>query len=197
MLPPLDDFHRHHAALPRARSGRLALTFEAFHDYHRKLWMRFAHIQVGSRSSAEAVVDAACVRLKKTWPHALLQESVPQYAWQVLKEEVHRWLAERRLEPQVGDAAYLTAVQKLLMHEMRDELRVISQEIGLYAAISALPERQYDVILLRFLLGMGEAEVAEYLGIDGATVRSHIRHARRSLAKQLHIPYKDDKEGEN
>lgn len=196
MNTPLDGSRRHHAEPPSAPAGRLALTFDAFHAYHRKLWMRFAHTQVGSRPAAETVVDATCVRLKNTWPHVLAQESVPRYAWMILKEEVHRWLTERGLGPQVGDAAYLTALQKLLLHEMRDELRVISQEIGLYAAISTLPERQYDVTMLRFLLGMDEAEVAEYLGIDAATVRSHIRHARRSLAKQLHIPYQD-KETEN
>lgn len=196
MLPPLDGSRGHHAQPPPARTGRLALTFDAFHEYHRKLWMRFAHTQVGSRSAAEIVVDAACVRLQNAWLHVLAQESVPRYAWMVLKEEVHRWLTERDLPPQVGDAAYLTAVQKLLLHEMRDELRVLSQEIGLYAAISTLPERQYDVTVLRFLLGMEETEVAEYLGIDAATVRSHIRHARRSLARQLHIRYQD-KETEN
>ncbi|MDQ1035658.1 RNA polymerase sigma factor (sigma-70 family) [Streptomyces sp. V3I8] len=190
MQPPPDASRASQAELS-SRAGRLMLTFDAFHAYHRKLWMRFAHTQVGSRAAAETVVDAACVRLRRTWPHVLLQDSVPRYAWTVLKEEVHRWLAERNLQPQVGDAAYLTAVQKLLLHEMRDELRVISQEIGLYTAIATLPERQYDVIMLRFLLGKEEAEVAEYLGIDAATVRSHIRHARRSLAKQLNIAYQD------
>ncbi|MFE9374720.1 RNA polymerase sigma factor [Streptomyces sp. NPDC006711] len=162
------------------------MTFDAFHAYHRKLWMRYAHTQVGSRAGAEVVVDATCARLKRTWPHVLIQESVPRYAWQVLKEEVQRWLTARSLEPQVADAAFLTAVQKLLLHEMRDELRVISQEIGLYNA-STLPERQYDVVMLRFVLGMEEPDVAEYLGIDVATVRSHIRHARRALARQLDI----------
>ena len=194
MQPPPDASHAHPTE-PSTRAGRLTLTFDAFHAYHRKLWMRYAHTQVGSRAAAETVVDAACVRLKKAWPHVLLQDSVPRYAWTVLKEEVHRWLADRDLQPQVGDAAYLSAVQKLLLHEMRDELRVISQEIGLYTAIATLPERQYDVVMLRFLLGKGDTEVAEYLGIDAATVRSHIRHARRSLAKQLHIPDQEKETG--
>lgn len=194
MNPSPDSSRKFSAGPTRTRPRRLALTFDAFHAYHRKLWMRFAHTQVGSRSAAESVVDAACARLKTTWQHVLTQESVPRYAWTVLKEEVHHWLDERGLQPQVGDAAILTAIQKLLLHEMRDELRVISQEIGLYAAISTLPERRYDVIVLRFLLGMDDEEVAEYLGIDHATVRSHIRHARRSLAKQLHIPLKDDQQ---
>ncbi|MEZ7003040.1 sigma-70 family RNA polymerase sigma factor [Streptomyces sp. SCSIO 75703] len=191
MTPSLDGSRGRQARPSPARPGRLALTFDAFHAYHRKLWMRYAHTQVGSSTSAETVVDHACARLKADWPTVLLQESVPRYAWMVLKEEVHGWLAERGLEPQVGDAAFLTALQKLLLHEMRDELRVISQEIGLYAAISTLPERRYDVIVLRFLLGMDDEEVAECLGIDTATVRSHIRHARRSLARELHIPYQE------
>ncbi|MFE8941960.1 RNA polymerase sigma factor [Streptomyces sp. NPDC007872] len=169
----------------------MALTFKAFHEHHRRLWMRTAHVQVGSAAAAEAVVTRACARLEASWPHALAQESLRQYAWMVLKEEVHRWLTERDLKPQVGDAAFMVAVQKLLMHEMRDELRAISQEIGLYTAIAALPERQYDVILLRFVLGREESEVAEYLGIEVATVRSHIRHARRSLARDLNMAYKE------
>lgn len=192
MNPSIDGSREHHDEPSAGRPERLAVTFDAFHAYHRKLWMRFAHTQVGSRVAAEAVVDAASARLKANWPHVLVQESVPRYAWMVLKEEVHRWLDARGLEPRVGDAAFLTAVQKLLLHEIRDELRVISQEIGLYAAISALPERRYDVIVLRFLLGMDDEEVAEYLGIDTATVRSHIRHARRTLAKELHIPHQEE-----
>jgi RNA polymerase sigma-70 factor (ECF subfamily) len=151
--------------------------------------MRYAHIHVGGRPAAEMVVDAVCAKLRASWVHVLAQESVPQYAWMVLKEEVHSYLARRRMTPQLGEAAMRTAIQKLLLHEMRDELQVISEEIGLYTAISQLPERQYDVIVLRYLLGREEDEVAEYLGIDAATVRSHVRHARRSLAKTLHIPY--------
>jgi RNA polymerase sigma-70 factor (ECF subfamily) len=190
-MSPSPSGSREGRAEPSARAGQLALTFEAFHDSHRKLWMRYAHTQVGSSSQAEAVVDAAGARLKATWSHVLLQESVPQYAWMVLKEEVHRRLDARGLAPQLGDAAFRTALQKLLLHEMRDELAVISQEIGLYAAISHLPERRYDVVVLRFLLGMTDEEVAEHLGIDRATVHSHIRHARRSLAKELHIPHQE------
>ncbi|MEU1125706.1 sigma-70 family RNA polymerase sigma factor [Streptomyces sp. NPDC005899] len=184
--------NRQDVALPLVRPGRLALTFGAFHEYHRKLWMRFAHTQVGSRRDAETVVDAACVRLKRDWTHVLRQESVPNYAWSVLKEEVHRWLEERNLEPRlVGTAAFAQAIQKLMLYELRDEFAVLSQEIGLYAAISNLSERRYDVIVLRFILGMEEEEVAEYLGIDTATVRSHIRHARRNIAKALHMPYEE------
>jgi RNA polymerase sigma-70 factor (ECF subfamily) len=151
--------------------------------------MRYAHVHVGSRPAAEVVVDAVCARLRTSWGYVLAQESVPRYAWMILKEEVHSYLERRGMTPQLGEAAMRTAIQKLLLHEMRDELQVLSEEIGLYTAIGQLPERQYDVIVLRYLLGRNDEEVSEYLGIDSATVRSHARHARRSLAKALHIPY--------
>ncbi|WP_405792355.1 RNA polymerase sigma factor [Streptomyces sp. NBC_01506] len=169
-----------------ARQGRLGLTFDAFHDYHRELWMRYAHTQVGGRPMAEAVVDSACARLKTDWEHALAQESVPRYAWSLLKAEVHGWLDARGLQPLlVGTAAFHAAISKLLLHEPRDEFTVLEGELGLYGAIVELPERQYDVIVLRFVLGKDEEHVAEYLGIELATVRSQLQHARRRLAREL------------
>lgn len=180
-----------------AREGRLGLTFDAFHDHHRQLWMRYAHAQVGGRPAAETVVDTACARLKSDWKHVLAQESVPQYAWSLLKEEVHHWLDERGLQPLlVGTAAFHAAIGKLLLHEARDEFTVLEGELGLYGAIAGLPERQYDVIVLRFVLGMDDALVAEYLGIELATVRSQVRHARRRLARVLDMDTADPTETE-
>ncbi|MFF2183892.1 sigma-70 family RNA polymerase sigma factor [Streptomyces sp. NPDC058155] len=171
-----------------SRQGRLGLTFDAFHDYHRELWMRYAHTQVGGRPAAETVVDNACAHLKRDWKHALAQESVSRYAWSLLKEETHRWLGERGLQPLlVGTAAFHAAIAKLLRHDTRDEFTVLEDELGLYSAITELPERQYDVIVLRFVLGEDEENVAEYLGIELATVRSQAQHARRRLARELNL----------
>lgn len=168
--------------------GRLGLTFDAFHDYHRALWMRYAHTQVGGRPAAETVVDTACAHLKRDWKHALAQESVSRYAWSLLKEETHRWLDERGLQPLLaGTAAFDAAIVKLLRHDARDEFTVLEGELGLYGAIADLPERQYDIIVLRFVLGEDEENVAEYLGLELATVRSQAQHARRRLARELDL----------
>lgn len=169
-----------------AGQGRLGLTFDAFHDHHRELWMRYAHTQVGERLAAETVVDTACAHLKRDWKHALAQESVSRYAWSLLKEEIHRWLDERGLGPLLaGTAAFQAAIGKLLRHDTRDEFTVLEGELGLYGAIADLRERQYDIIVLRFVLGEDEENVAEYLGIELATVRSQAQHARRRLAREL------------
>lgn len=167
-------------------SRRLALTFDAFDARHHRLWLRYAHTQVGTRAAAESVVDAMCDRLLEYWPHVLVQESVAQYAWAVLKEEVARWLDEHDGQPLLVDtAAFDAAGRKLLVHGMPDQFTVLEDEIGLYGAISRLPERQYDVVVLRFVLRVPDETVAEYLGIELSTVRSHVRHARRRMAREL------------
>ncbi|RAJ59944.1 RNA polymerase sigma-70 factor (ECF subfamily) [Streptomyces sp. Amel2xB2] len=165
---------------------RLLLSFDAFDASHHRLWLRYAHTQAGSKEAARSIVEAACRHLLEHWEHALRQESLTEYAWTVLKEHVAGWLDERGLRPRLAaTAAFQAARRKVLLHELRDEFAVLEGEIGLYAAIGRLPERQYDVIVLRYVLGCSEEEVAGYLGFDTAAVRSHIRYAKRKLAREL------------
>ncbi|WP_308251465.1 RNA polymerase sigma factor [Streptomyces albireticuli] len=60
--------------------------------------------------------------------------------------------------------------------------------------MTRLPERQYDVIVLRYVLGYPTSRVAEIMGISPATVRSHVRGARRRLAHDLHLEWVDEAE---
>lgn len=170
----------------REAHRRLMLSFDAFDASHHRLWLRYAHTQAGSREAAESIVEDACRHLLEHWGHALRQESLTEYAWTVLKEHVARWLGARGLRPRLAATAAFHAVRrKVLLHELRDEFAVLEGEIGLYAAIGRLPERQYDVVVLRYVLGCSEEEVAGYLGFDTAAVRSHIRYAKRKLAREL------------
>lgn len=51
----------------------------------------------------------------------------------------------------------------------------------LYATVSQLPERQYDVMVLRYALGYEDEQVARLLGLGENTVRSLVRLATRLL----------------
>ncbi|MDH6124855.1 sigma-70 family RNA polymerase sigma factor [Kitasatospora sp. GP82] len=178
-----------HLRPPQRPALRGNLTFSAFHEHHCRLWLRYTHTQVGNRAAAQSVVDDACADLLENWDHVLEQESVPGYAWTVLREHVHSWLDKRGIQPAlVGTASFQAAIRKLLVHETRDEFAAIESGLGLYSAISGLPDRQYDVIVLRYVLQLSAAETADQLGIEEATVRSHVRHARRALAKELCLP---------
>ena len=52
-------------------------------------------------------------------------------------------------------------------------------------AVAALPERFRQVLLLRYLLGLSEDEVAEALGIRVGTVKSRSARARKALMEAL------------
>ena len=59
----------------------------------------------------------------------------------------------------------------------------------LSAALAQLPRRQREVIVLRYLLGLPETQVAEVLEISHGTVKTHLRRGisglRQSLGRNL------------
>ncbi|WP_043255939.1 sigma factor-like helix-turn-helix DNA-binding protein [Streptomyces sp. Tu6071] len=126
------------------------LTFDAFADSHMGLWTRYAESQVGAAHSDE-VVARACGWLRGNWRRVLGSDSVARYAWRVLKAEVHACATERGVRP-VGEVSG--------------------------AALAELPERLYDLVVLRYELGVGDAEIADYLGIEQAAVGAQARYAR-------------------
>jgi RNA polymerase sigma-70 factor, ECF subfamily len=67
-----------------------------------------------------------------------------------------------------------------------DDLAVAGQEAAaLHRAIATLPAGQREVLVLRYLEGMAEREVAEAAGIPPGTVKSRLHHALRNLRARL------------
>jgi DNA-directed RNA polymerase specialized sigma24 family protein len=63
-----------------------------------------------------------------------------------------------------------------------------------------MPKGQHVVAVLRWQLGMKEAEIATVLGIAESTVSAQLHRARRTLIEQLgpdHQFARDDPEGES
>jgi RNA polymerase sigma-70 factor (ECF subfamily) len=79
---------------------------------------------------------------------------------------------------------------------MRSHLAALESPLGLYTAIAALPERQFDVILLQYVLGYPSQQIAHIMGINAGTVRTHRRLARKRIATKLRIDLGDDEEKE-
>ncbi|WP_373046456.1 RNA polymerase sigma factor [Vulgatibacter sp.] len=67
-----------------------------------------------------------------------------------------------------------------------DLLAAAGQEAqALHEAIAALPAGQREVLVLRYLEGLGEREVAEAAGIPPGTVKSRLHHAIKNLRARL------------
>jgi RNA polymerase sigma factor (sigma-70 family) len=61
------------------------------------------------------------------------------------------------------------------------------EHVDVAKALEALPRRQREVAVLRYLLEMSTAEVAATLGITEGTVKSSLARARAHLAEALAV----------
>ncbi|MFF8771832.1 RNA polymerase sigma factor [Kitasatospora sp. NPDC015120] len=165
------------------------LTFDAFCDTHGKAWLGFARARLRDDAVAHAVVELAKVRVWEGWTRILREKIPPFHAWAILKEEIGASLAGMMMngEPlptQTSVPAWVRAVrtaaeraQHLTDTEGSDE--------QLYAALRRLSERRHDVIVLRYLLGLPDDRIADYLGTTQAGVRSTVGQALDRLAASL------------
>lgn len=166
----------------------LANAFEAFYELHQEAWLRYALAQTGSLEAAEQVVDGVTMQLVDIWEYVLRQHDVDRYAWRLLKTTIVRWLNDHGAEPAFIETTAFDRVAEA-MNYSKQQFDVMEESLGLYTAISRLPERQYDVIILRYVLGYPDKRVAVLLGINPKTVRSHVRFAKQRLARELGIAF--------
>ncbi|MEZ5215515.1 MAG: sigma-70 family RNA polymerase sigma factor [Ilumatobacteraceae bacterium] len=61
----------------------------------------------------------------------------------------------------------------------------------IWTSVRALPDRQREVVVLRYLADLPEAEIAAALGVSRSAVSSALTDARRSLAVVLREPEGD------
>lgn len=127
----------------------------------------------GSRQAAEDAVAEALARAWERTERGDMIENVAAWVTTVgtnlARSRWRRMLAERR------------ATERLvaLSPETPDEV------VDLRAALAALPRRQREVTVLRYLLGHDVREVAGILGVSEGTVKTSLHRARAALARAL------------
>ena len=55
--------------------------------------------------------------------------------------------------------------------------------VALWAALRALPRRQREILVLRYIAGLTEEEVARLLGLSLGTVKTHVTRGRAALRR--------------
>lgn len=159
------------------------VDFGEFHVHYRGPYVRWAALHLGSRADAEDTVDEVMLELMAKWPVITDQPNPPAYAWAVLKNRTIDAVRARRRRPMVMDIAAFES--SALSHATVDPISELETSLAIHAAIRQLPERQRDVVVMRFCLGHTTRQTADVLGISEATVRSTVRDARRRLARTL------------
>jgi len=164
---------------PLGRDGSAEVS-ELFGAHHRRL-VGLASLLVDDRQVAEDVVQEAFAALYRHWGRlrdqnaavAYLNRAVVNGSRDVLRRGRRAERATLRLVPR--PEALQSAEQGVVAHQEADRL---------WGAITALPMRQREALVLRYYLDQTEAEIAETLGISRGSVKQHASRGLAALAQQ-------------
>ena len=138
----------------------------------------------GSRAAAEDAVQEALARAWERSERGERIESLP--AW-VTRVAVN--LSKSRLRRMRVEAKH----REISDHELSDGERSASDaRIDVARALADLPQRQREVTVLRYYLGLNVAEIAETLELHEGTVKTSLFRARAALAAALGEPVEEE-----
>ena len=146
-----------------------------FVGHHRRL-VGLAALLVDDRQTAEDVVQDAFAGLHRHWHHLRDPDAAVGYLNRAVVNGSRDTLRRRRR----AGAAVLQLVPRSEELASAEHDAVAHQDADrLWAAVTALPTRQRQVLVLRYYLDQSEAEIAETLNVSRGSVK---RHASRGVA---------------
>jgi len=173
------------AAGPAQDPPGVAGVTGVFRAHHAEL-VRLAVLLLGDRPSAEDVVQDVFTRLcgRDLLPTG---DGALAYVRAAVLNRCRSALRRRALARRIGGVRELPgpgAAQQSAEHEVilaEDRRQVL-------AALARLPRRRREVLVLRYWLGLSEAEIGQVLGISPGTVKSTAARGLAALARDLGEP---------
>jgi len=149
-------------------------------DEHLPEMLRFAVRLTGEAESAEELVQEALVRVARSWKTFRGESQFRTWLFRIVINVFRDRLAKSRPEQSLlNDPPDNRAACPVSSAQAEELGRLIA------AAVSALPPRQREVLVLAAFEGLSTPEVAEVLGITQANVHSTLHAAREKLRQDL------------
>ena len=154
---------------------------ELFRQHHLEL-VRLAALLVRSREAGEDIVQDVFIKIHARRAGPPDPAGALAYLRRAVVNGCRSWLRRQAVARRVGSADR-TAVD---VHESAEHAAITAaNRRRLQAGLSALPPQRREVLVLRYYVGLSEAEIARTLGISQGTVKSAAARGIRSLAKAL------------
>ena len=163
--------------LTRALGGTAA-DFEGWMAARQHRLLRTAYLLTGDVHAAEDLTQTTLAKVYLAWDRVSAAQSVDAYARKIMvNEHTSMWRRLWRHREVVSDTS-------------EHDVPVSAREYdgvgaALWGAVTALPERQRAVVVLRYYEQLSEKEAAEALGVSLGTVKSQASRALATLRTRL------------
>jgi RNA polymerase sigma-70 factor (sigma-E family) len=164
----------------QAYSADLAAVFR---QHHAEL-VRLALLLVGDQPTAEDVVQDVYARMHARRRRGPGTDGLLAYVRAAVlngcRSQLRRRAVARRFVRQE-----LLLPERVTEDSAEQEMIRSQERAQVLTALAALPQRRREVLVLRYYLGLSEAEIARVLGISAGTVKSTAARALAALARRL------------
>jgi RNA polymerase sigma factor (sigma-70 family) len=142
-------------------------------------------LATGDLDLASECVDEACARALARWERVSVMDSPSGWVYSVALNHARR-LSRRRL------------LERSLLPRMLAPTIISPDASETWELVASLPERQRQVVVMRHVGNLKEADIAQTLHISRSTVSTTLRDAHKKLGEVLrdstHVPVNEVKE---
>ncbi len=181
-----DRFTDEHEILKRAIAGESS-AFGSLYDIYQPLLYRFIYLRVSHREEAEDLTHQVFL---SAWQNigSFKEQGLPVSSWlyQIARNRVIDYYRTKHVSLSLDDT------QEEIHPSIDDTPDSLDQKIKLghvKTALRSLHPDQQDIIIMRFVEGLSNAEVAAALHKHEGTVRVLQHRALRNLQKKLQKEY--------
>lgn len=167
------------AAMPGLTGQTADEAVTVLYQTHYATLVRTAALLVGDVTTAEDVVQDSFIAIHRAWWRLRDTTSALPYLRRAVINKSRSVLRHRA----VADRHPPTAPPELPSAE--DSALAAVQRSSVLAALTALPVRQREVVVLRYYADLSEAQIAAALGISRGAVKSHTARAKDCLRAVL------------
>lgn len=162
-----------------------------FRDHHAEL-VRLALLMVGDLPTAEDVVQDVYMSLhrrSRAQGRAQTVEAPLPYVRAAVLNGCRSALRRRGIARRIGLTEQAAPNEdRMTLASAESEVILSEDRRQVLSALARLPRRRREVLVLRYYLGLSEAEIAAVLSISAGTVKSTAARALAALARDLGEP---------
>jgi RNA polymerase sigma-70 factor (sigma-E family) len=155
------------------------IVSQLFVGHHRRL-VGLASLLVDDRRTAEDVVQEAFAGLYRRWRHVRDADAAVQFLNRSVLNGGRDMLRRKR---RAGTAITRLVPRSELLQSAEHTVVERHEADRLWAAVTTLPMRQRQVLVLRYYLDQSEDEIADTLGVSAGSVKKHASRGIAALAQ--------------